>query len=136
MLPRCRSESLLMFRCVNTCEPYYGLLPAAYQDCDGIAVGNADHSRGERFSAGGGNEREDEQREETASKLQISFHSIHRRRKGSDLAPSKIPYARGISFWISFFMFVFYPSKLPTQSPPISPAPFKMNVAGMPTTLY
>ena len=83
-------ESLLMFRCVNPCEPYYSLLLAAYQDYDGIAVGNADHSRGERFSAGGSDEREDEQREETASKLQISFHSIHRKKKGSrDLRQTK-----------------------------------------------
>src|SRR6266852_3042883 len=82
MLLRCRPESLLMFRCVNPCEPYYGLLLAAYQDFDGIAVGNADHSRGERFGARGGDECEDDQREETPSKLQISFHSIHRKKKG------------------------------------------------------
>src|SRR5689334_11563886 len=112
-----------MFRCVNPCEPYYGLLLAAYQDCDGIAVGNADYSRGERFGAGGGDEREDEQREETASKLQISFHSIHRRRKGADLAPREAPYASGISFWIAYWRSVFDQSRLPAQSHTISPAP-------------
>lgn len=136
MFLRCRSESLLMFRCVNPCEPHYSLLFAAYQDYDGIAVGNADHSRGERFSAGGSDEREDEQREETASKLQISFHSIHRKKKGSRDLPKRNRYASGINFSIAYWRSVFDQSRLPAQSHTIWPAPSIMNVAGMLRTSY
>src|ERR1700730_2985969 len=136
MFLRRRSESLLMSGCVNPCEPYYSLLLAAYQDYDGIAVGNADHSRGERFSAGGSDEREDEQREETASKLQISFHSIHRKKKVPATCAKRNRYASGINFSIAYWRSVFDQSRLPAQSHTIWPAPSIMNVAGMPSTLY